>query len=189
MHGQDDPRIKVFNAPGPIGDLGYFYACALAGTSTCLLQDLSTLNPSLDLLYLKYIDQAHLFPSSRVTAASTSSELHILKHLHFHNSGTVDLHSGAAWLRSAIFSTELAAQFLNQVAASPVRLLSRRELSMALTWFSLWTNTYPDLVVMDLEWLDVEGPPAVEVWDRPGVKDVVVSLLSFCFFFSFFYLL
>lgn len=157
-----------------MGDLAYFYACALATTSTCLLQDLFTFNPSLDLLYLKYNDQAHLLPSSRVTAATTSSELHILKHLHFHNSGTVDLHTGAAWLRSAMFSKELAGQFLNQIAASPVRLLSRKELALAPTWFSLWSNTYPDLVLMHLEWLDVEGPPPVEVWDRPGVKDVVV---------------
>lgn len=164
------PNIRVFNAPGPSGELGYFYACALASHDTCLVQDLNTINPALDTLYLKHAEQ----PLTRLTAAVTSSELHQLKHLHFQNKDAADLHTGVSWLRSALVAKASATRFLNQIATSPVALPSRVMLTHASLWFGLWTNTFPDLLDIELQWLDVEGPPPTEIWSREHTLPVLV---------------
>lgn len=170
------PSVKIFNAPGYMGDMGYFHACALASHDTCLVQDLNTINPSLDALYLKWSDQSSPFQTARVTAAVSPSELHLLRHLHFQNALQVDLHSGFTWLRSALFHRHLAHRFLSQLTTCPAGLPTRNMLAHSSLFFALWTNTYPDLLRTDLEWLDIEGPPAVEVWERPATKGTVVSL-------------
>lgn len=151
-------------------DLGYFYGCSLAKHATCLIQDLATYNPSLDALYLKHTDS-----SSLITAAVTPTELWTLKHLQFTNA---EFHTGVSWLRSALLPKTAASRFLNQISVSPVELPSRSMLRHATLWFGLWTNTFPDLLRTDLEWLDVEGSRAVELWDRPQSPSIVVGSIS-----------
>jgi hypothetical protein len=51
------PKVRVINAPSNIHDMAKHISCSLATHSSCYFNDDDWLNPYLDALYAKYLDQ------------------------------------------------------------------------------------------------------------------------------------
>ena len=50
-------KVRVLNSPGNLHDMGKHFACSMATHTTCYFNDDDWLNPYIDAMYAKYVDQ------------------------------------------------------------------------------------------------------------------------------------
>ncbi|KEI37569.1 uncharacterized protein L969DRAFT_52531 [Mixia osmundae IAM 14324] len=149
------PKLRIVNSPSNLHDFAKHLACSLASYETCYFNDDDWLNPYLDALYTKYIDQGGE-GARRIVGNTLPWIAWEHRRWRFENP-EIDMTAGFIWLGTgSLAPRQLSQRFVDQMGTRPIQM-DRDSVLLADMYFGLWTNTYPEQMSNPLEPIDVEG--------------------------------